>query len=184
MEFKKLNPPRFLAKPSTEDALTSPLTPEPAGLRPSAPEYWLLKILFIHEDLVEWAAAHLDVNWLRHPLVRTIVSARLNAFSDGTWQGLPAFLHQMEDPITRQLITEAASEKREIPEPEKALKGDAARKGIVETLRNDYLDQQMAELQRRAGQANLSEDEIARIETQKMEIRQMKRQSLHPLIAG
>ncbi|HEX5398936.1 MAG TPA: DNA primase, partial [Verrucomicrobiae bacterium] len=41
--------------------------------RPSPQEFWLLRLLLLHDDLIAWAALHLDTNWIEHPLVRSIV---------------------------------------------------------------------------------------------------------------
>jgi DNA primase len=50
---------------------------EPETPRPSTQEFWLLKLLLLHDDLVAWTALHLDVNWISHPFVRPIVERRL-----------------------------------------------------------------------------------------------------------
>ena len=84
-------------------------------------EFWLLKLLLLHDDLVGWAALHLDVNWISHPLVRQIVEQRLAAQTNETWKNLAAFLDECESPEMRSLVTEAATEDRKIPNPERQL---------------------------------------------------------------
>jgi DNA primase len=176
VEFKKQAGfrPRPVAMVSAE---TSPET-EPPAARPSPAEFWLLKILFLREDLVEWTHRHLDLAWLKHPQTRNVISARLQAEADHTWRGVAAFLQEFDDPGTRGLITEASLEMRSIPDPEKALKGEASRKGVVEMLRNDFVDRQLAALQQQAGRADLTESDMTAIESQKISLRQMKQAPL------
>ena len=67
-EFKKV--PEFRIRSSeSEDEEPNPAEPESEVPRPSNHEFHLLKLLLLHDELVAWAALHLDVNWIAHPLV-------------------------------------------------------------------------------------------------------------------
>src|SRR5208283_2553469 len=69
-EFRKLSrtkaSPPETAEPEVEEAAVPP--------RPSTHEYWLLKLLLLHDDLIGWAAAYLDPDWVQHPLTKQIVT--------------------------------------------------------------------------------------------------------------
>jgi DNA primase len=170
-EFKKLSG----AKPSAAEA-DEPLVDEaePAA-RPTAHEYWLLKLLFAHEDLVDWAAAHLDPDWLQHSLSRQIVSRRLAAHRDGAWTGLPAFLNECEAPELQSLITEATAANRALPNPAQQLTDVALR------LRNQNLDRRLFALVQKANHPETAEAERLELLRRQQDLRTLKRQPMQPL---
>ena len=115
-EFKKVQN----SKPRVQDAEPNdpPLPVEPETLnRPSLHEFHLLKLLLLHDDLVPWAALHLDVNWISHPLVRKILTQRLAAQTNEIWKSLGAFLGECELPEMPGLITEAVAREARFPIP-------------------------------------------------------------------
>jgi DNA primase len=168
VEFKKIS----RAKPAAEDATEE--APEDAveAPRPSAHEFWLLKLIFLNEDLAEWCAANTQPDWIQHPVARQIFSRRLEAHRAGTWTSLGAFLDECEMPEMRNLVTEAATEGRPIPNPQQQLADVALR------LRNQFIDRQLANSIQRANHPDV--DDAARIELlrQQQELREMKRQPL------
>src|SRR5437762_463601 len=109
-EFKKVRSPQKVE--ATADAPAG--APEPQT-RPSAQEFWLLKLLLLDDALPDCAVAHLDLNWVQHAAVRQIISARLAAQPDGRWPSATTLLTELDDATTRSLVTEAVSEQREIP---------------------------------------------------------------------
>ena len=122
-EFKKLSRARAAAPQSVE-----PAAEEVAAVqRPSTHEYWLLKLLLSHDDLVDWASAHLDPGWVQHPLVQQVVVQRLASHANQTWSSLAAFLDQCDTPGLLSLITEAMAEPRPIPSPSQQLADVALR---------------------------------------------------------
>jgi DNA primase len=145
---------------------------EPETPRPSTQEFWLLKLLLLHDDLVGWAALHLDVNWILHPLVRQIVEKRLAAQTGESWKNLAAFLDECESAEMRALVTEAVAEDRKIPNPDQQL-GD-----VVLKLRNQFLDRQIAASIQRASQPETSEADRMELLRQQQELRQQKRMPL------
>jgi DNA primase len=167
-EFKKIPDPKTaLGEPENE-----PVAAEPETSRPSQLEFWLLKLLLLHEDLVAWATLHLDVDWIAHPLVRQIVTQRLAAQTNESWKSLAAFLDECETPEMRSLITEAVAEDRKIPNPEQQM-GD-----VVLKLRNQFLDRQIAASIQRASRPEISEADRMELLRQQQELRQQKRASL------
>jgi len=170
-EFAKVRSPEFgVRSPENEDSASN--EPEAETPRPSAQEFWLLKLLLLHDDLVAWAALHLDVNWIFHPLVRQIVEKRLAAQTHESWKNLAAFLDECESPEMRGLVTEAVAEDRTIPNPDQQL-GD-----VMLKLRNQFLDRQIAASIQRASQPETSETDRMELLRQQQELRQQKRAPL------
>jgi hypothetical protein len=132
-----------------------------------------LKLLLLHEDLVEWTAAHLDVNWVRHPLVRQFVTQRLEAHRNQTWRDLPGFLDQCEAPELRNLITGAIMEARPLPDPAQQIADVTLR------LRNGHLERQIAALLQRMSQPEITEDQRLEFLKQQQQLRALKRQPLN-----
>ena len=132
-EFKKI--PALKAAPAESEAESA--AAEIQSPRPSTHEFWLLKLLLLHDELVAWAALHLDANWISHPLVRQIVTQRLTAQTNESWKNLAAFLDECETPEMRNLVTEAAAEDRKIPNPDQQLAD------VVTFLRNQFLDREI-----------------------------------------
>jgi DNA primase len=143
--------------------------------RPSNNEWHLLKILLLHEELVGWAAAHLDVNWLAHPFVRQIVAARLGAWKQETWRGFAEFLDGMESPLLRNLITEAVADGRTMPNPETQITD------VTLKLRNQFHDQQIATLTQRAGMPDLTDEARVELLQELQRVKLLKRSPLTPL---
>jgi hypothetical protein len=142
--------------------------------RPSVHEFYLLKLLLLHEELMPWVTLHLDANWISHPHVRQIVSLRLAAQEHETWHNLAEFLDSCESAEQRSLVTETAAEDRKIPNPETQLAD------VTLKLRNQFLDQRLGELMQKIGRPETSD-------AQKIEFlheqQQLKRQKRLPLTA-
>ncbi|MDB6016864.1 MAG: dnaG [Pedosphaera sp.] len=150
--------------------------PTEALVRPSTPEFWLLKVILMHEETAEWLQAHLDPNWVQHAIVRRIVSQRLATFADGSWQGVAAFLTQCEAAAMRSLITEATAEDRPIHNPTQQLND------IVLRLRNQFIDRQIAALTQQSAQPEVDEAGRLTLLREQQDLRQLKRQPLVPLV--
>ena len=166
-EFKKLSRGQPLDIDDSEAA-----GPE-AQLEPPGPaEYRLLKLLLLDDELVAWAAAHVDPGWIRHPVARDIVARRIAAHSNSTWTNLPVFLEQFEDAQARDLISQATTEDRPLPNPSQQMVDVTLR------LRNQFLDLQLAQLLRQLGQPELSENSQMELLKQQQALREAKRQPL------
>jgi hypothetical protein len=162
------------AKPAVPENGTAPVLESPSSGPPSPHEYWLLKLVLRHEELLGWAALHLDPEWVQHPLVKEIISRRLAAHSHETWQGLPHFLDECASAELQNLITEAIADERPIPNPAQQLSDVALR------LRNQHLDRQLAVSLQRANLPEISESERMDLLRQQHDLRLLKRQPLSP----
>jgi DNA primase len=168
-EFRKLaRAPATGAHPAADAQPAEP----PAPQRPSPQEYWLLKFVLLHDDLADWAAAHLDLNWIQHGLVSQVVQQRLLAREQKTWAGLAAFLEQCQTPEMQNLITEATAQERPIPVPAQQLAD------LVLRLRNQFYDRQLSALIQRAELPEASEAERLELLRQQQHWRTLKRQPL------
>lgn len=174
-EFKKLPGPRTAPAEAPEES-----TPESTveTVPPSTQECWLLKLLFLHEDLVRWAAMHLDPEWVQHPVVRDIVNRRIAAQSHETWTTLAAFLDDFDSAEAQGMITAATAESRAIPDPDRQIAD------LVSRLRNQHLDRQLAALTHRCSLPETSEEERLGLLRQQQQLRQLKRQPLAPFSLG
>jgi DNA primase len=167
-EFKKV--PAVRTAPDESEA--EPAAGQSEMSRPSNHEFHLLKLLLLHDDLVAWAALHLDVNWISHSLTRQIVAQRLAAQTNETWKSPAVFLDECETPEMRSLVTEAVAEDRKIPNPEQQL-GDVTLK-----LRNQFLDRQIIALTQKVSQPET--DDVRRLEwlREQQKLREQKRTPL------
>ncbi len=167
-EFGKFSRSKTVRPEAAEES-----APETAGQqKPSPSEFWLLKILLLHDDLVEWAAAHLDPAWVEHPVARQIIAQRLAAQTNQAWLSLAGFLDECDSPEMRSLVTEATTENRAIPYPSLQLKDIATR------LRNQSIDRQLAALMQRAHQPETNETDRLELLRQQQELRRCKRQPI------
>jgi DNA primase len=169
LEFKKQRaaaPPGPVAREPEEEPLTEP---EAGPAPPTTQEHWLLKLLLMHDDLVPWAAQHLQPDWIQHPVVREIIERRLAAHVHQTWLSFAAFLGDCDTPEMQSLVSEAAIAEREIPNPMQQLTDLATR------LRNQHLDRQLAALMQQMNQPELSEASRLELLQQQMEMRALKR---------
>ena len=139
--------------------------------RPTTLEFWLLKLLLIDDELLDWAAGHLDPGWVAHPLVRQVVSARLGITVPGQRPGLTTLLADLEaQPAARNLLTEAVSEQREIPNRRQQLTD------VVKRLRDQSLDRQLADISRQISGSDLPDADRIRLLQRQQDLRQLKRQ--------
>jgi DNA primase len=170
-EFKKVP----VAKTTPDEGEPALAAGESEMPRPSNHEFHLLKLLLLHDELVAWAALHLDVSWMVHPLARQIVIQRLGAQTDETWKSLAAFLDECETSEMRALVTGAVAEDRKIPNPEQQLAD------VTLKLRNQFLDRQIAALMQKASQPEVSETQKVELLREQQKLREQKRAPLSPL---
>jgi hypothetical protein len=119
----------------------------------------------LHDDLVAWAALHLDANWIFHPLARKIIGQRIAAQTNETWKSLAAFLDECDSPEMRSLVTEVVAEDRKISNPEMQLT-DA-----MLTLQNQFLDREIQKLTNEMIQPGLNKDEQEQIIRRQQELK-------------
>ncbi|HEY2082811.1 MAG TPA: DNA primase [Verrucomicrobiae bacterium] len=165
-EFKKLSRITPAVVEAQEEAIETP--------RPSEHEFWLLKLIFLNEELAPWYAANLQPDWIQHPLTQQIFAKRIEAHRTGAWTSLGAFLDGCETAEMRNLVTEAATEGRRIPNPQQQLVDVALR------LRNQFIDRQLANAMQRMKQPEVDDAERLELDRQRNVLRQMKRQPMPP----
>ena len=140
--------------------------------RPSAFEFHLFKLLFLHDELVPWVSLHLDPEWISHPQVRQVVTQRIAAQREETWQSLGAFLDACESPGVRSLVTEAVTQERKMPNLEQQLAD------VTLKLRNQFLDRKIAACLQRASQPEISDSEKIELLREQQQLREQKRTGL------
>jgi len=167
-EFKKIG----RGKPAVAETDGEP--PEEAApmQKPSPHEFWLLKLIFLNEDLVGWCSVNVEPGWIQHPLVLAIFSKRIELHQAEQWNNLGVFLEGCATPEMRSLVTEAAMENRPIPNPQQQLADVALR------LRNQFIDRQLGALIHRASQPEVDEEKRMELLRQQQELREMKRRPL------
>ncbi len=178
-EFKKASRSKTATPVAAEEPVAKSEFTAPVEMpRPSVPEFWLLKLILLHEDTVEWVRAHLDFNWVQHPSIRELVRICLDSHAEGTWQGTAGLLHNSAPGETHTMITEAVMEARPIANPQQQLSD------IVLRLRNQFIDRQMAVLTQQTHQPGINDDERLDLLHQQQALRELKRQPLAPLAGG
>jgi DNA primase len=143
--------------------------------RPSAQESWLLKILLLHDELVDWLGAHLDPGWVQHAGVRQVVALRLAARGNQAWTGPAAVLSQITDDGTRDFVSELLAEARQVPNPSQQLQD------IVLKLRNQLLDREMGGLLQQASAPDTDETARVQLLQRREALRAEKTQPLQPI---
>jgi DNA primase len=173
-EFKKNPAPQFASRESEEESFES-AEPVAETTPPSPTEFELMELLLLNDQLVSWAALHVDANWISHPHVRQIVSLRLAAQEQETWHNLAEFLDSCESSEQRNLITEAVTANRNFRNPETRL-ADMTLK-----LRNQFLDRQIRALTPKISQPQTPDDEKVSLLREQMKLKEQKRSPLSPL---
>ena len=169
-EFQKVPPAKSDVAGDEDESFEAVAEAERAS--PPAHEFWLLKLLLMHDNLTAWTALHLDTNWVSHPLARRIIELRLAAQKDETWTNLASFLDSCDSAELRNLVTEAVAEDRKIPNPEQQLAD------VVLKLRNQYLDRQIAAITFKASQPEISNADRVTLLREQQRLRVKKQSSL------
>jgi DNA primase len=170
-EFKKIPVVKTTATENEAETVVA----EIETARPSDKEFWLLKLLLLHEELVAWLALHLDLDWISSPLVRQIVERRLAAQKNETWKNLAAFLDECDSGGMRNLVTEAVTEDRKIPNPEQQMAD------VVLKSRNQFLDRQISALTQKASQPEIPDAEKIELLRDQKKLREQKQAKLFAL---
>lgn len=167
-EFKKAKAPAAPMRSDPEDAMSFEEAAAQEIEPPSEREFWLTRFVLLDESHTSWVAQHLDPAWLRHPVVRRIVTARLAADEHGTWHDLAGFLNDFSDEEARGLITEAVA----VQNP-----GEDLVRNLVETvikLRSDNFDRRIKELTVSLNRPEISVEESTEIEQEKARLRTLR----------
>jgi DNA primase len=153
-KFKAATSKSIRRAESNPEAQAAEPSPEPP---PNTQEFWLLKILLQHDELLHWARKHLHLDWIQHSGARQILERRF-AFDHSGQPIQPATLiGEFENDSLRSLITEALAEERNIPNLDQQLTD------LTSRLRNQSIDREIATLNQSLGQPNLTSEETAQI---------------------
>ena len=156
---------------SEEDQPLEELASQARPERPGVNELWLLKYVFLSADLQNFAAVHLEPEWVPNPVVQRILAMHFQEGGD-----VVGLLGRFEgDPSAESLITEAATEQRESPEPERQLAD------VVRRLRDAWLDRQIALRNGRLGDPTLDDDDRMVLLSELQALRLRKRSPLEPI---
>jgi DNA primase len=142
-----------VSRPAPEPPPAAEEAPEP---RPHPQEFWLLKILLQHDELLDWCRQHLHLEWLQHAGVRSVLEKRLALREDGQ-PVQPASMLGSLPPGLQSLVTEALVEERNIPKLEQQMADLALR------LRNTSIDREMSALNLSLGQPGITEEHKVQI---------------------
>jgi hypothetical protein len=140
-------------------------------------EFWLLRFVLSHDEQIDWLAAHLDLEWIVHPVVRRIIGARLAAHGDGSWRGVPALCDALGDPAAARLITEATTAGVGLVRDDAEEMRQHLTRNIVEAvrrLRADYLDRRLAAARQRMAQPGLTPEELSALLEEQVALRRAK----------
>jgi DNA primase len=151
-----------------DDVLEQSFSPPPS--RPSVSELWLLKYVLLTPELRDYAANLLDPDWVSNPAVQRILAVYFQTGGD-----IPGLLGRFEgDDFAQGLITEAATEQREIPEPERQVAD------VVRRLRDAWIDRQIALNNGRLADPALLDEERSEVLDELKRLRDRKRTPLDP----
>jgi DNA primase len=139
---------------------------------PSDREMWLLRFVLGSDEHLDWLAEHLELEWIQHPTVRSIVADRLRAHAEHSSQGVAAFLTAQSDGFAQSLISEAVAAELG--------KVDLARNLAEATrmLRNSHIERCLSTLTARVSQPGLTDEQLIEIEKEKAYLRRWKTEPL------
>jgi len=155
--------------PSAEDE-----TGEASIPRPPEQELWLLKLLLMGEDHVDWMIERLKLEWLTHEVITDLVRRRLQHHRDNTWPGFAAWLGEFQNKSIQSFLGEAVMQTRPLKDPEQILKGTPTKPGILQLLRDRYLEAELARINQQLSRPGITEEEQHALLHQKHALRQEK----------
>ncbi|MGZ8941125.1 MAG: toprim domain-containing protein, partial [Limisphaerales bacterium] len=162
-----------LAKPAPRpDADPTQGEPAEPAQRPNPQEFWLLKIILHHDEMIEPFRKFCRVEWIRHPDVREILDRRLELDVSGNPVQPAAFLRLLTSDHAQSLVTEALAESRSIPNPEAQL-ADIATK-----LRNASIDEELKLISQSIVQPGISEEHLKELLREQMELKKARRRPI------
>ncbi|MDA0752426.1 MAG: DNA primase [Verrucomicrobia bacterium] len=152
---------------------------EPVEPLPECPvqEYWLMKLVLTEEEEepLEWLFEHLDLQWIRHPVVREVLIASLDAHAEHKKPDTGTILTQCRRAGADRFITEAVTEARAIPSR------DRQYEELVRRLRDKYIDHEILMKKNLLSSEGLSDDDQMEITRVLMDLRRLKTEPLGPI---
>jgi hypothetical protein len=143
----------------------------------SSKEYWLMKWVLTEEEEepLEWLFAHLDLQWVRHPVVKEVLLAALDAHAEHKKPATTLILPQCKHPGAERFITEAVAEAHEFPNRERQCRD------YVLLLRDKYIEQEIQHQKNQLASDQASEEKQLEITRILMDLRRLKVEPLSPL---
>lgn len=177
-ELKKSRPAERREDAYADEAIAEEGVSEEAPTSPPSPqEVQLLRILLTHEEHIPFAAAHLILDWVSHPVVRRLVDQRLALHAQQAWSGSPEFFAGFAaDPAAQQVLTEVLASGLSVPQPDKQLHD------VILHLRNDYLRAELQRLSHQLAQPDTTEDQLADLLTRQRELLSLRREPLRAIV--
>ena len=165
-EFRKA-PARRPAPATSEEPIETQTEPETP--RPSPLEFWLLKLAYQQDELIEWLAGLFDSNWVQHAAVKRLITLRVQRHTAGTWISAAALLSELEDDAEKSLLVEALAEPREVADPPRELTD------VLTRLRNQFLDRAVVQLNQQIAAPATPAAEQSRLLRELQHLRALKR---------
>lgn len=142
---------------------------------PSAHEAQLLRILLIHEEHLPFAASHLDVEWILHPVVRRLAEQRLEMHKKETWQDTRHFFAQFgADPAAQDFLSELLASGQTVPHADKQLHD------VILHLRNDYMRGELQRVSHQLAHPDATDEQVSDLLTRQRNLLALRREPLAP----
>jgi DNA primase len=137
--------------------------------RPNQNEFWLLKLVFLDDELIPWVAEQIDLAWIQNATVRKILEAGIYPDAEGHTMPAAGVLNALEDQHAQSLLSEALAEDREIKNRLQQLTD------LITRLRNAFLDKQITQLVAKASLPETPPEESQRLLEEQLKLREIKR---------
>lgn len=151
----------------------------PSADRPTADEFWLLKIILgdIDPALAEWIFQHLNMEWVQHPVVKQVLLSRWDCLLEDRPFEVGRLSGAVQDAAEVNWIPEAAmaEDLRKVSHPQRLIAD------ILLRLRNSRIQRQMQQINLALGNPQLEEKKQNDLCVELQELQKMKRQPLQPL---
>ncbi len=142
---------------------------------PGPADFALLRLLLLDDELVPWAAAPVQLEWIQHAGVRQIVERRFRAAAEESWRGVSSLLDEFPDTGIQRLIAEAVSVKRPLANR------SAQIQQVAQRLRDQTINEELARLTSQVGDPSLPVDRLEAFLRRQQELRTLKKQPLEPI---
>jgi DNA primase len=158
-------------------------------LRPPQLEFQFLKFVLERDDLIEWFLKHMNPIWISNIVVREIYERRMKLYRGGKWKSVSAFLDEFASDNYRQLITEVLTRdlvEKNLDGTKLTLRKQEDRSArqlpdMVLKLRNEFLNDQIAIIDQKTSQPDISDSEKNGLLAERNNLRKEK---AAPLTAG
>ena len=166
-EFKKTRLPEAR---EPQENLDDEVSAEAPSAPPSPHETQLLKILLAGGEPVLVAGAHLEQEWILHPLVRRIVQRMLRHDDEEMPSATSTFAAFQDDPAAQQMLSALLADPRPVPHPEKQMVD------VLIRLRTEFINAELQKLTRDLSHPDMPDPERITLLRRQQELRALKRE--------